>query len=113
MQAASGGSAFLMLRSISCVKRVAFRWPAEWTCAAPPEPFTVAETHVAMQWHREHGCARKRAAWGVLVAAGWALCGHIRPPVEASADRAWNGWSRWPHQVVSHASGVLGGAVDG
>jgi hypothetical protein len=46
------------------------QWPAEWTCATPTHPFTLADAHHWMQAHRDHDCARKRAAFDALVAAG-------------------------------------------
>ncbi|WP_280259287.1 hypothetical protein [Nocardia abscessus] len=45
-------------------------WPEAWTCDTPAQPLTVAEAHRAMQLHRDHDCARKRAAFAALVAAG-------------------------------------------
>lgn len=45
-------------------------WPTTWTGGAPVQPLPLAETHLAMQLHREHGCARERAAFAALVAAG-------------------------------------------
>ncbi|MGY1939272.1 hypothetical protein ACW9HS_24815 [Nocardia gipuzkoensis] len=46
------------------------QWPQAWTCGTPAQPLTVAEAHRAMQLHRDHDCARKRAAFAALVAAG-------------------------------------------
>ncbi len=37
-------------------------WPKAWTCGRPEQPLTLADAHRAMQLHREHDCARKRAA---------------------------------------------------
>ncbi|WP_227998861.1 hypothetical protein [Nocardia australiensis] len=45
-------------------------WPPAWTCGPPGRPFTLADAHQAMQLHRDHDCARKRAAFDALVAAG-------------------------------------------
>ncbi|QIS18674.1 hypothetical protein [Nocardia terpenica] len=45
-------------------------WPMEWTCTAPTQPFTLTDAHRWMQLHRDHTCARKRAAFAALVAAG-------------------------------------------
>ncbi|MET8871402.1 MULTISPECIES: hypothetical protein [unclassified Nocardia] len=36
----------------------------------PTPPLTLDEAHRAMQLHREHNCARRRAALATLVAAG-------------------------------------------
>ncbi|MBY8859679.1 hypothetical protein K7711_24650 [Nocardia sp. CA2R105] len=44
------------------------------SCSPPPKPFTLATAHRDMQLHRDHTCARKRAAFAALVAAG-----HITP----------------------------------
>ncbi|WP_174186131.1 hypothetical protein [Nocardia barduliensis] len=52
-----------------CVFAVAGLWQ-EWTCGPPAQPFSIADAHLAMQLHREHDCARKRAAFAALVAAG-------------------------------------------
>lgn len=49
-------------------------WPPALSCSEPDHPLTHAEAHLAMQLHREHQCTRKRAAFGILVAAG-----HIKP----------------------------------
>ncbi|MFE7742120.1 hypothetical protein [Nocardia sp. NPDC057455] len=46
------------------------QWPEVWTCATPAQPLTIAEAHHAMQSHRDHDCARKRAAFTALVTAG-------------------------------------------
>ncbi|WP_169810970.1 hypothetical protein [Nocardia amamiensis] len=45
-------------------------WPKAWACDRPEQPLTIVDAHRAMQLHREHDCARKRAAFEVLVAAG-------------------------------------------
>ena len=48
-------------------------WPADWTHAAPPREFTIAEAHSAMQEHRTCGvddCAYKAAAFTTLVEKG-------------------------------------------
>ncbi len=45
-------------------------WPTVWSCAAPRRPLTILEAHRAVQEHREHSCARKRAAFETLIAAG-------------------------------------------
>ncbi|MFD0366299.1 hypothetical protein ACFQZZ_33105 [Nocardia sp. GCM10030253] len=48
-------------------------WPTSWTHNAPGQPFTVADAHREMQVHRNcrlDGCARKAAAFSVLVEAG-------------------------------------------
>jgi hypothetical protein len=55
--------------------RVAVR-PWSRTHQAPPTPFTVDEAHLVMQQHRRclgEACARKRAAFRVLVHAGHAV----------------------------------------
>ncbi|WP_171048362.1 hypothetical protein [Nocardia cyriacigeorgica] len=44
-------------------------WTA-WTCELPLAPLTIDDAHQAMRHHREHDCARKRAAFTALVAAG-------------------------------------------
>ncbi|TLF98861.1 hypothetical protein FEK35_25115 [Nocardia cyriacigeorgica] len=44
-------------------------WTA-WTCDLPRAPLTLADAHQAMRHHREHDCARKRAAFATLIAAG-------------------------------------------
>ncbi|GAB2700411.1 hypothetical protein [Nocardia thraciensis] len=49
-------------------------WPQAWTCDMPTRPLTLADAHRALQLHRDHGCARKRAAFTTLVAFG-----HINP----------------------------------
>jgi hypothetical protein len=49
-------------------------WPPAWSCSTPEQPLTIAEAHRTMQMHREHYCARKRAAFATLIAAG-----HIKP----------------------------------
>ncbi|WP_280271046.1 hypothetical protein [Nocardia wallacei] len=49
-------------------------WPMDWTCDLPNRPLSLRDAHRAMQLHREHGCARKRAAFAMLVAHG-----HIVP----------------------------------
>lgn len=46
------------------------QWPTAWTCDLPTPPLTLDEAHRAMQLHREHNCARRRAALATLVAAG-------------------------------------------
>jgi hypothetical protein len=46
------------------------QWPQAWTCDLPTRPLTLADAHRALQLHREHDCARKRAAFATLVAAG-------------------------------------------
>ncbi|MFE3446535.1 hypothetical protein ACFXNW_26190 [Nocardia sp. NPDC059180] len=48
--------------------------PTAWTCDLPLAPLTIDDAHQAMRHHREHDCARKRAAFATLVAAG-----RIRP----------------------------------
>jgi hypothetical protein len=48
----------------------AIQWPAACVCDKPAQPISLAEAHRAMQLHREHDCARKRAAFAALVAAG-------------------------------------------
>ncbi|MCP2295820.1 hypothetical protein APR11_002238 [Nocardia amikacinitolerans] len=48
----------------------AIPWPRAWTCDLPRPPLTVEHAHRAMREHREHDCARKRAAFATLVAAG-------------------------------------------
>ncbi|MGW4091176.1 hypothetical protein [Nocardia sp. NPDC004750] len=45
-------------------------WPEAWTCTTPTQPLTITTAHRAMQLHRDHDCARKRAAFAALVAAG-------------------------------------------
>ncbi len=45
-------------------------WPPGWSCSKPDRALTVAEAHLTMQMHREHSCARKRAAFETLIAAG-------------------------------------------
>ena len=45
-------------------------WPSEWSCACPDRPFTLAEAHLWMQFHRDHDCPRKQSAFAALVAAG-------------------------------------------
>ncbi len=47
-----------------------FHWPWQWNCAEPDHPFTLTDAHTWMQVHRDHDCARKRAAFAALVAAG-------------------------------------------
>ncbi|MBB5918726.1 hypothetical protein BJY24_007638 [Nocardia transvalensis] len=49
-------------------------WPREWTCTTPAQQVSLDDAHRWMQLHREHDCARKRAAFAALVAAG-----HITP----------------------------------
>ncbi|WP_280231060.1 hypothetical protein [Nocardia cyriacigeorgica] len=44
--------------------------PTAWTCGLPLVPLSLDDAHRAMQHHREHDCARKRAAFATLVAAG-------------------------------------------
>ncbi|MEV6134710.1 hypothetical protein AB0L63_01280 [Nocardia sp. NPDC051990] len=58
-------------------------WPKAWTCDLPSPPLTLADAHRAMQLHREHDCARKRAAFATLVAAGHAT------PDSARRSRWW------------------------
>ena len=51
-------------------------WPLGWPHEAPDEPFTVDRAHTVMQQHRRcglDGCARKRAAFRVLIEAGHAV----------------------------------------
>ncbi|WP_157186384.1 hypothetical protein [Nocardia jiangxiensis] len=48
--------------------------PTPSSCSPPPKPFTLTTAHRDMQLHRDHTCARKRAAFAALVAAG-----HITP----------------------------------
>jgi hypothetical protein len=45
-------------------------WPPGWSCSRPERSLTIAEAHLTMQMHREHSCARKRAAFETLIAAG-------------------------------------------
>ncbi|WP_216896563.1 hypothetical protein [Nocardia alni] len=45
-------------------------WPPGWSCSKPDRALTVAEAHLTMQMHREHSCARKRAAFETLITAG-------------------------------------------
>lgn len=59
------------------------QWPAAWTCDLPSPPLTLDDAHRAMRLHREHDCARKRAAFATLVAAG-----HITPD-SARGRRPW------------------------
>lgn len=40
------------------------------SCSPPAQPFGLADAHRDMQLHRDHTCARKRAAFAALVAAG-------------------------------------------
>jgi hypothetical protein len=40
-----------------------------WTCDLPLAPLSLEDAHQAMRYHREHDCARKRAAFATLVAA--------------------------------------------
>lgn len=49
-------------------------WHWQWNCAEPDHPFSLTDAHTWMQVHRDHDCARKRAAFAALVAAG-----HIHP----------------------------------
>jgi hypothetical protein len=49
-------------------------WPTTWRGGAPVQPLSLAETHLAMQLHREHGCARRHAAF-----ARWSRPGASRP----------------------------------
>ncbi len=51
-----------------------YEWPMDWTCDLPNRPLSLRDAHRAMQLHREHDCARKRAAFAMLVAHG-----HIVP----------------------------------
>lgn len=44
-------------------------WTA-WTCELPLAPLSIDDAHQAMRHHREHDCARKRAAFAALVEAG-------------------------------------------
>ncbi|WP_280478159.1 hypothetical protein [Nocardia cyriacigeorgica] len=58
----------------AAVRHVAFDadkagWTA-WTCELPLAPLSIDDAHQAMRHHREHDCARKRAAFTALVAAG-------------------------------------------
>ncbi|WP_433717401.1 hypothetical protein ACQP2U_43480 (plasmid) [Nocardia sp. CA-084685] len=51
-------------------------WPLGWPHEAPETPFSVDAAHAVMQQHRHCGldrCARKRAAFRVLVQAGHAV----------------------------------------
>ncbi|WP_280232391.1 hypothetical protein [Nocardia cyriacigeorgica] len=41
-----------------------------WTCDLPLAPLSLEDAHQAMRHHREHDCARKKAAFATLVAAG-------------------------------------------
>lgn len=61
-------------------------WPSLESCAEPERPLTVLEAHRAMQTHRDHSCARKRAAFTTLIAAG-----RIVP----DSSREARGWRRW------------------
>ncbi|MEU6560241.1 hypothetical protein [Nocardia nova] len=49
---------------------VSRHWPWQWNCGEPDHPFTLTDAHTWMQVHRDHDCARKRAAFAALVAAG-------------------------------------------
>ncbi|QIS23696.1 hypothetical protein [Nocardia terpenica] len=52
-------------------------WPTGWPHEAPDHSLSTIEAHLTMQRHKRcrlDTCARKRAAWTVLVAAG-----HIDP----------------------------------
>ncbi|NEW42816.1 hypothetical protein GV793_28445 [Nocardia cyriacigeorgica] len=57
--------------------------PTAWTCDLPLAPLTVDDAHQAMRHHREHDCARKRAAFATLVATG-----RIRPD-SSRRSRRW------------------------
>lgn len=48
-------------------------------CSPPSQPFTLTDAHRDMQLHRDHTCARKRAAFAALVAAGCITPDSSRP----------------------------------
>lgn len=62
------------------------QWPSLESCAEPERPLTIREAHQLMQTHRGHSCARKRAAFAILVAEG-----RIVP----DSTRQVRGWRRW------------------
>lgn len=52
------------------MRNTAALWPRNWPHEMPEKALSIIEAHQAMQLHRncrKEECARKRAAWDVLV----------------------------------------------
>ena len=64
--------------------------PGVSTCGTPPRPLSITRAHLDMQLHRDHHCARKRAAFAALVAAG-----RITPD-SCRQHQRWQPWAVEP-----------------
>jgi hypothetical protein len=69
-----------------CAATSATAWSTAWTCAVASRSLTADEAHRALRIHNEHNCARKRAAFESLVAAG-CLTPDLSRPRRRQADR--------------------------